>query len=157
VVKSILVPSKVFTTVADGVAKDARLQELIDKAFEQKMIVLAFYFKDGDVLAVVAKARHDEHVFEVRLVDAGLNTLDWFNTNANKMFFDEVDVLKDAEIAGSVIAYWIIAKMRRFKEITTKTILAFFYNTDDEELYALTATEYFVDLENITGILWKDP
>jgi hypothetical protein len=155
-VKSILVPSKVFTTVADGVAKDARLQELIDKAFEQKMIVLAFYFKDGDVLAVVAKARHDEHVFEVRLVDAGLNTLDWFNTHSDKMFIDEIDVLKSAEIAGSIVAYWIIAKIKAFKERTKKTVLAFFYNTEDERLYALTADEYFVNLEDITGILW-DP
>jgi hypothetical protein len=153
-VKSILVPSKVFVNVVD--TKDARLQEIINKAMEQKMVVLGFYIKDGDVLAVVARARHDEHVFEVRLVDAQLNMIDWFNTNSDKMFLDEIDVLKDAKIAGTVIAYWIIAKMKRFKERTKKTILAFFYNPRDEKLYALTATEYFVNLENITGILW-DP
>jgi cell division protein FtsI/penicillin-binding protein 2 len=154
--KSILIPSKVFVTVTDGVTKDARLQEIINKAMEQKMIVLAFYFKNGDVLAVVAKARHDDRVFEVRLIDAQLNMNDWFNTHSDKLFLDEVDVLKDAEIAGSVTAYWIIAKMKRFKERTSKTTLAFFYNPRDEKLYALTATEYFVNLENITGILW-DP
>ena len=82
-------------------------------------------------------------MFEVRLVDTQLNT-------------NEVDVLKDAEIAGSVVTYWVWEKMRTFKERTKRTILAFFYNTSDEELYALTATEYFVNLENITGILW-DP
>jgi hypothetical protein len=153
-VKSILVPSKVFVNVVD--TKDARLQEIINKAMEQKMVVLGFYIKDGDVLAVVARARHDEHVFEVRLVDAQLNMIDWFNTNSDKMFLDEIDVLKDAKIAGTVITYWIIAKMKRFKERTKKTILAFFYNPRDEKLYALTATEYFVNLENITGILW-DP
>jgi hypothetical protein len=120
------------------------------------MVVLVFYFKDDNVLAVVARARHDEHVFEVRLVDAQLNMIDWFNTNSDKMFLDEIDVLKDAEIAGSVTAYWIVAKMKRFKETTKETVLAFFYNTEDNELYALTATEYFVNLENITGILW-DP
>jgi hypothetical protein len=151
-----LVPSKVFVTANGGVDKDARLQEIINKAMEQKMIVLAFYFKDGDVLAIVAKARHDEHVFEVRLADAELNTIDWFNTNSDKMFLDEIDVVKDAEIAGSVVTYWIWEKMRRFKERTKKTILGYFYNTTDERLYALTATEYFVNLENITGILW-DP
>jgi hypothetical protein len=154
--KSILIPSKVFVTAANGITKDARLQEIINKAMEQKMVVLVFYFKDDNVLAVVVKARPDEHVFEVRLVDAELNTIDWFNTNSDKIFLDEIDVLKDAKIAGTVIAYWIIAKMKRFKERTKKTILAFFYNPRDEKLYALTATEYFVNLENITGILW-DP
>jgi hypothetical protein len=152
--KSILVPSKVFVTV-DKV-EDPKLKEIVDKAVAQKMIVLAFYFKDGDILAVVSKARHDDRVFEVRLVDTDLNVLDWFNTHADKMFLNEVDVLKDAEIAGSVVTYWVWEKMRTFKERTKRTILAFFYNTSDEELYALTATEYFVNLENITGILW-DP
>jgi hypothetical protein len=155
-VKSMLVPSKVFITITDTV-KDARLKEIIDKAFEQKMVVLAFYFKnDNNVLAVVTKASHDDRVFEVRLVDADLNVLDWFNTNSDKLFLNEIDVLKDAEIAGSVVTYWIWKKMERFKERTKKTVLAYFYNTDDEKLYALTATKYFVDLENITGILW-DP
>jgi hypothetical protein len=155
--KSILVPSKVFVT-ADAATKE-KLKEIVNKAIEQKMIVLAFYFKNGDVngdvLAIVARAR-DDYVFEVRLVDAELKMIDWFSTNSDKMFFNEIDVLKDARIAGSVRAYWILAKMRAFKERTKKTVLAYFYNTDDEQLYALTATEYFVNLENITGILW-DP
>ncbi len=153
--KSILVPSKSLVT-ADVANEDARLKEIMDKAMEQKMIVFAFYFKDGDTLAVAAKARHDDHVFEVRLVDSKLNVLDRFSTNSNRMFLDEIDVLKDAKIAGSVVAYWVIAKMKAFKERTKETILAYFYNTDDEQLYALTATEYFVNLKNITGILW-DP
>ena len=152
--KSILVPSKVFVTV-DKV-EDLKLKEIVDKAVAQKMIVLAFYFKDGDILAVVSKARHDERVFEVRLLDTDLNVLDWFNTHADKMFLNEVDVLKDAEIAGSVVTHWIWEKIRRFKERTRETVLAYFYNTDNEELCALTATEYFINLENITGILW-DP
>jgi hypothetical protein len=156
-VKSILVPSKVFVTVVDA-AKDARLQEIINKAMEQKMIVLGFYIKDGDVLAVVARARHDEHVFEVRLVDTNFNVLDWFNPHADKMFLNEVDVLKDAKIAGSIVTYWIWEKIKAFKERTTKVVLAYFYNTERETLYALTAEEYFVRLEDITGILWKcDP
>jgi hypothetical protein len=120
------------------------------------MVVLAFYFKDGDVLAVVAKARPD--IYEVRLVDAKLNTIDWFSTNSNKLFLDEIDVLKDARIAGSVRVHWILAKIRAFKERAKKTVLAYFYNIEDENLYALTAEEYFVNLENITGILWeRDP
>jgi hypothetical protein len=154
--KSILVPSKTFIVADATRIEDAKLKEIIDKAMEQKMIVLGFYFRDSNVLAVAVKARHDDRVFEVRLVDVGLNTLDWFSTNSNKMFFNEIDVLKDAEIAGSVRAHWILEKIKAFKERTKKTVLAYFYNTDDEKLYALTADEYFVNLEDITGILW-DP
>jgi hypothetical protein len=154
--KSILIPSKVFVTV-DKV-EDPKLKEIVDNAMAQKMIVLAFYFKDNDVLAVVARARNDDRVFEARLVDTNLNVLDWFNTHADKMFLNEVDVLKDAKIAGSIVTYWIWEKIKAFKERTTKAVLAYFYNTDDEKLYALTADEYFVNLENITGILWnRDP
>jgi len=150
--KSILVPSKIFTTNKTG------FDEIVRKATEQSMVVLAFYFKDGDVLAVVAKARPDEYIYEVRLVDAKLNTIDWFSTNSNKLFLDEIDVLKDARIAGSVRVHWILAKIRAFKERAKKTVLAYFYNIEDENLYALTAEEYFVNLENITGILWeRDP
>jgi hypothetical protein len=152
-VKSILAPSKTFVVVTDAI--DAKMNEIIERATAQKMIVLAFYIKDNNILAIITKARQDG-IFEVRLVDAELNQLDWFSTNADKMFFDEIDVLKDGKIAGSVVAYWIVAKIKAFKERTKKTILAYFYNTRDERLYALTATEYFVDLENITGILW-DP
>jgi len=151
-----LVSSKAFVVADTKAIEDPKLKEIVDKAMAQKMIVLAFYFKDNDVLAVVARARNDDRVFEVRLVDTNLNVLDWFNTHADKMFLNEVDVLKDVEIAGSVVTYWVWEKMKTFKERTKRTILAFFYNTSDEELYALTATEYFVNLENITGILW-DP
>jgi hypothetical protein len=152
--KTMLIPSKTFATV-DKAKDDAKLREIVNTAVEQKMVVLAFYFKDSDVLAVTVKARNDG-IYEVRLVDTQLNQLDWFSTNANKMFLDELDVLKDGKIAGSVIAYWLMEKIKVFKERTKKTVLAFFYNTSDEALYALTASEYFVDLENITGILW-DP
>ena len=156
--KSILVPSKVFVVADTKAIEDPKLKEIVDKAVAQKMIVLAFYFKDGDILAVVSKARHDDRVFEVRLVDTDLNVLDWFNTHADKMFLNEVDVLKDAEIAGSVVTYWIWEKIKAFKERTTKAVLAYFYNTEKETLYSLTAEEYFVRLEDITGILWKcDP
>jgi hypothetical protein len=151
--KHILVPARNFVVARERLG-DARLVEFKNKLIEQGMLPLAFYIKsDGSAVAVAVKSRGEE--FEVRLVNEQLEQLDYFVANANKMFIDYDDVFKDANI-GPVSASWILAKMTRYMEMAKKAVLAFFYDSEDEELYVLTATEFFVELENITNILW-DP
>jgi hypothetical protein len=155
--KHILVPSKNFIVAKDidkldDVLKN-KLNEITTKAQTHCMVVLAFYIKDDSVLAVVAKPRESTREFEIKLVDEELRQIDYFVANADKMFTDYNDVLKDASVS-TVRALWINAKMTRYMETSKKAMLAFFYNSEDEELYVLTATEFFVELENITNILW---
>jgi fructose 1,6-bisphosphatase len=155
--KCILVPNFVVAKDIDKLddALKNKLNEITTKAQSHSMIVLAFYIKDGSVLAVVAKSREQFKEFEVKLVNEELRQIDYFVANADKMFIDYNDVLKDANIS-TVRALWIRAKMTRYMEMAKKAILAFFYDSKDDELYVLTATEFFVELENITNILW-DP
>jgi glucose uptake protein GlcU len=160
--KYFLIPRKNFVNfvVAKEGRLDTKLTELKNKLSEHGMLALAFYIKNDDILAIVAKPREREKEFEVRLVrlvNEQLEQLDYFVANANVMFTDYDDVFKNASI-GVVSALWILAKMKRYmeKKATEKTVLAFFYNTEDEKLYVLAADDYGVELYNITDILW-DP